>query len=256
MEASRDDILRVVPANATSLAARRRGEHVRQRVELLGQAPLFSVLQPGDLHLLASQFYAVRFSRGDVLFRFGEPAERLFLIEKGKVKLTIPSPQGAELFVGILGRGEIFGELSIIDRGPRAMSARAMQDLDVVALGADAFWTILEDHPAFARRLLELMARRLRRADERTQDLVFFDAPTRLARKLLELADEHGTAYGTDGQVRIAVKVTQEEMAQMIGVTRGSVNRLLATFVAKGWIAWNDGCPVLLRPEAVMRRAR
>jgi len=239
-----------------SFAARMRDEELRERVALLGQAPLFSVLQPGDLHRLAAKFYAVQFQRGDVLFRYGEPPERFFLIETGRVKLTIPSPQGTELFVGILGRGEIFGELSIIDRGPRAMSARAMEDSNGVALGADAFWTLLEDHPAFARRLLELMARRLRRADERSQDLVFFDAPTRLARKLLELADEHGTAAGAEGQVQITVKVTQEEMAQMIGVTRGSVNRLLATFVTNGWIAWNDGCPVLLRPEAVMRRAR
>jgi len=242
--------------NEPSIAARLHNERIRDRVELLGHAPLFSVLQPRELHLLASKFYGVRFRRGDVLFRYGEPAERLFLIESGKIKVTIPSPAGAELFIGILGRGEIFGELSIIDRGPRAMSARAMEDTEVVALGGDVFWTLLEDHPAFARRLLELVARRLRRADERSQDLVFFDAPTRLARKLLELAEAHGEAVGNQGEIRISVKVTQEELAQMIGVTRGSVNRLLGTFVDQGWISWNDGCPVLLRPEAVMRRAR
>jgi len=239
-----------------SLAARLRNEKIRERVQLLGHAPLFSVLQPGDLDLLASKFYDVAFQRGEMLFRYGEPSERLFLIEKGRVKLTIPSPSGNELFIGILGRGEIFGELSIIDRGPRAMSARAMEDSAVVALGGDVFWTLLEDHPAFARRLLELMARRLRRADERSQDLVFFDAPTRLARKLLELAEEHGEAAGAHDEIKIGVKVTQEEMAQMIGVSRGSVNRLLATFAGQGWITWNDGCPVLLRPEAIMRRAR
>jgi CRP-like cAMP-binding protein len=228
-----------------------------ERVDLLEQAPLFSVLQSVDLRTLASRFRPFRYGRGEVIFREGESAERLFLIDAGRVKLTTTSPTGQELLVGVLGRGQIFGELEVIDRGPRAMDARTMQDSRVYALDSDLFWTVIENRPILARRLLELMARRLRRADQTSQDLVFFDAPTRLARRLLQLAEEHGQSMGPgEESVKVTVRVTQEELAQMIGVTRESANRLVAAFTDRGWIDWNDGYPILLKPEALIRRGR
>jgi CRP/FNR family cyclic AMP-dependent transcriptional regulator len=226
------------------------------RVAILEQAPLFSVLHPNDLLTLAKRLHTVRYRKGEMIFREGEPAERLFLIDEGKVKLTMASQGGGELMIGVLGQGQIFGELAVLDHGPRAMNARAMEDSTILALSSDVFWTMLEMHPPLARRLLELMARRLRRADRTSQDLVFFDAPTRLARKLLELAEDHGKTTGEADQIGLTLRVTQEEMAQMIGVTRGSANRLIASFAARGWLDWNDGYPILLRPESLMRRAR
>jgi CRP-like cAMP-binding protein len=136
------------------------------------------------------------------------------------------------------------------------MDARAMEESLVYALDSLVFWTLLESRPALARRLLELMARRLRRSDQNSQDLIFFDAPTRLARRLLELAEEHGEQVGSTQQVRITVRVTQEEIAQLVGVTRSSANRLVSSFAGRGWIDWNDGNPIILHPEALLRRAR
>ncbi len=243
-------------AEGSSIARLRADRAVEDRVVLLGQAPLFSVLHPMDLRFLAEKFHPVRYERGEVIFREGEPAERLFLIDRGRVKLSITAPSGQELLIAVLGRGQLFGELAVIDRGPRAMDARAMEDTRVYWLAADQFWTMLENRPALARRLLELMARRLRRSDQNSQDLVFFDAPTRLARRLLQLAEEHGEAVGAGESVRITVRVTQEEMAQMIGVTRESANRLIASFSGRGWIDWNDGRPIVLKPESLLRRAR
>jgi CRP-like cAMP-binding protein len=233
----------------------RREQEVDERVELLGQAPLFSVLRGEDMRDLADKFHVVRYRRGEVIFREGEPAERLFVIADGRVKLTITSPAGQELMIAVLGRGQIFGELAIVDRGLREMDARAMEDVMLFSLASDQFWMIIEGRPALARRLLELMGRRLRRADQATQDLVFFDAPTRLARKLLELAEEHGEP-ADGGGVRIESRVTQEEIAQMIGVSRESANRLISSFAGRGWIDWNDGNPIVLKPEQLMRRAR
>lgn len=226
-----------------------------ERVALLEQAPLFSVLGPSNLRELATKFYSVRYQKGEAVFREGEPAERLFLIVNGRVKLYVSSPRGVELLVAVVGRGQIFGELAVIDRGPRAMSARAMEDAVVFALSGENFWTLLETRSELARRLLELMARRLRRADQTRQDLVFFDASTRLARKLLDLAEEHGEPTGDGEQVRITVRVTQEEMAQMVGITRESANRLITSFAERGWIDWGEGRPVLLRPESLLRRS-
>jgi CRP/FNR family transcriptional regulator, cyclic AMP receptor protein len=254
MKRRTDPLVGKKPTSPISLLREER--QLAARVELLEQAPLFSVLHPTDIRTLATRFHPVLYRRGEMIFREGEPAERLFLIQDGRVKLSISSSRGGELLIGVLGRGQIFGELAVIDRGPRAMNARAMEDSEVYALTSDVFWTMLENRPALARRLLELMARRLRRADQTSQDLVFFDAPTRLARKLLELAEEQGEPTGRADEVRITVRVTQEEMAQMVGVTRGSVNRLIASFAGRGWIDWNDGYPILLHPESLMRRAR
>ncbi len=223
---------------------------------LLEHAPLFSVLPPDDTRELATMFYSARYQKAEAIFRQGEPAERLFLVSNGRVKLHVNSARGSELLVAVVSRGEIFGELAVIDRGPRAMSARAMEESVVFALNGDTFWTLIETHPALARRLLELMARRLRRADQASQDLVFFDAPTRLARKLLQLAEEHGEPTGHGEQIRLTVRVTQEELAQMIGVTRASANRLIVSFADQGWMDWNDGYPLLNRPESLLRRSR
>jgi CRP/FNR family transcriptional regulator, cyclic AMP receptor protein len=243
-------------ARRPTIARLRLQQLIEERSRLLEQAPLFSVLHPDDLRTLATRFHAVRYGKSEMIFREGEPAERLFLIDQGTIKLSIVANRGGELLIAVLGHGQIFGELSVIDRGPRAMNARAMEESLVFALSADVFWTMLENRPALARRLLELMARRLRRADQTSQDLVFFDAPTRLARKLLELAEEHGEPTGREEEIRLTVRVTQEEIAQMIGVTRGSANRLLASFSGRGWIDWNDGHVLLIHPESLLHRAR
>src|SRR6266571_343986 len=181
----------------------RRDQELAERVSLLEQAPLFSVLRGEDIRDLADKFHAVRYRRAEVIFREGEPAERLFLIDDGRVKLTTASPTGQELLIAVLGRGQIFGELAVVDRGTREMDARAMEDTKLYTLAGDVFWSMLEGRPALARRLLELMGRRLRRADQATQDLVFFDAPTRLARKLLDLAEEHGQS-NDDGAILVS----------------------------------------------------
>src|SRR5205823_15097171 len=96
----------------------RRNHELAERVELLEQAPLFSVLRGEDMRDLADKFHAVRYRKAEVIFREGEPAERLFLIDDGRVKLTTASPTGQELLVAVLGRGQIFGELAVVDPGP------------------------------------------------------------------------------------------------------------------------------------------
>src|SRR6266700_1086625 len=113
---------------AASISELRRDQELAERVSLLEQAPLFSVLRGEDMRDLADKFHAVRYRRGEVIFREGEPAERLFLIDEGRVKLSIASPTGQELLVAVLGRGQIFGELAVVDRGTREMDARAMEE--------------------------------------------------------------------------------------------------------------------------------
>jgi CRP/FNR family transcriptional regulator len=229
---------------------------LHERVTLMEQVPLFSSLHPDDLSALAERVRAMRFGRGQTIFRAGEPARHLFLIAKGRVKIYTVSPAGREMLVAILGTGQVFGEAEILDGGHRGTNARAMDEVEVLGVGRHLFWAILKSRPAFVRRLLELTARRLRRADQAVQDLVFFDAPARLARRLLELAADHGAATGRGNAIRIDLAITQREIAEMIGVRRTTLNRLVASFTARGWISWNEGSPILLEPEALGKFAR
>jgi CRP/FNR family transcriptional regulator, cyclic AMP receptor protein len=223
---------------------------------LLEEVPPFSVLHPDDLRDLVRRVRSRSYPRGQVIFREGEPGKTLYVIDRGQVKLSTRAPGGRELLVAILGRGQIFGELEIFDGGPRGMTARTMEPVETFVLDKHLVQAMLRTRPAFVRRLLELMARRLRRADQAAQDLVFFDASTRLARRLLQLAEEHGTSDPDGSQVRIRVRLTQDEVGQMIGVNRSSVNRVLRALATQGLVDWNGGLPVILDPSRLGEMAR
>jgi CRP/FNR family transcriptional regulator len=144
----------------------------------------------------------------------------------------------------------------MFDGGPRGMTARTMDHVEAFALDKHLVQAMLRTRPAFVRRLLELMARRLRRADQAAQDLVFFDASTRLARRLLQLAEEHGKPDPGGPQIRINVRLTQDEVSQMVGVNRSSANRVLRALATEGLVDWNRGMPVILDPFRLGEMAR
>jgi CRP/FNR family transcriptional regulator, cyclic AMP receptor protein len=223
---------------------------------LLEEVTPFSILHPDDLRDVVRRVRSRAYPRGEVIFREGEPGRTLYVIERGQVKLSTSAPGGRELLVAVLGRGQIFGELEMFDGGPRGMTARTMEDVDAFVLDKHLVQAILRTRPAFVRRLLELIARRLRRADQAAQDLVFFDASTRLARRLLQLADEHGAPDPSGPRIRIQVRLTQDEVGQMIGVNRSSVNRVLRAFASQGLVDWNGGMPVIEDPSRLSEMAR
>jgi CRP/FNR family transcriptional regulator len=230
------------------------GNELRRRREILRATPPFSALEGHDLVALAASVEAVAHAKGQVIFRVGEPAEDFFVVRTGQVKLTSYGPSRHHRLIGIVGPRQIFGEPGIVDHGPRAMDAEAMEDCSLLSVSADAFWNTVESSPAFARTVIELMGSRLRRADRAAQDLVFFDASTRLARKLVDLAEDYGrpTKRGTV----IRTRMTQRDLAHMTGMARPNVNRLLASFAADGWIDWNDGRPIILRLDLLVAHAK
>jgi CRP-like cAMP-binding protein len=232
-----------------------RRDETERLAGLLEEIPPFSVLHPDDLRTLVGRVRRRKYARGQVIFREGEPGKTLYVIDLGQVKLSTKAAGGRELLVAILGRGQIFGELEIFDGASRGMTARTMEPVEAFVLDKHLVQAILKTRPAFVRRLLELMARRLRRADQAAQDLVFFDAATRLARRLLQLGEEHGTPE-PDGRVRIRVRLTQHEVGQMIGVNRSSVNRALRGLSEQGLLDWNGGSPVILDPAGLAEMAR
>jgi len=231
-------------------------EETERLAGLLEEVPAFSVLHPDDLRDLVARVRSRSYPRGQVIFREGEPGRSLYVIERGQVKLSTRAAGGKELLVAILGRGQIFGELELFDGGPRGMTARTMDQVEAFVLDKHLVQAMLRTRPAFVRRLLELMARRLRRADQAAQDLVFFDASTRLARRLLQLSEEHGSPDAEGGRVRIRVRLTQHEVGQMIGVNRSSVNRVLRGLADQGLVDWNGGMPVILDTSRLAEMAR
>ncbi|GGC08292.1 Crp/Fnr family transcriptional regulator [Cellulomonas carbonis] len=222
--------------------------------EVVLSAPLFVGIDPEAAHALMGSMRPIRLSRGQSVFSEGEPGDRLYVIGSGKVKLGRRSTDGRENLLAVLGPGEMFGELSLFDPGPRTATATAVSDTNLYELGHDELISWLERYPPVAKHLLHALARRLRRTNEALADLVFSDVPGRVAKALLDLARRFGER--TDDGVKVAHDLTQEELAQLVGASRETVNKALADFTTRRWVRRDGRAIVLLDLERLERRAR
>ncbi len=221
--------------------------------DLLQKVPFLAVLPEEGRQHLAAAAKRRRFSRGQIIFHKDDPGRSLFLIEEGGVRIYLPSRQGGDLTLAFLGPGDFFGDLALLDGGPRSASAVASEDTVMLSLDRDDFTTLLHSRPQSATAVLAAVAGRLRQADEMASHLAFLDVAGRLANKLLELAQAHGvpSPRGT----LLDLPLTQEELASMVGVTRESVNRHLAAFRRRGLIERQGRRFLLLDPDGLRRYA-
>ncbi len=222
--------------------------------DVLRQAPLFSGLDDEAAASLGSSMSETRLRRGEVLFREGDSGDRLYVVTDGKVKLGRTSTDGRENLLAILGPGQMFGELSLFDPGPRSATATAVTDGSVRSLSNEELTRLLAERPDVARGLLNQLASRLRRANDVVADLVFSDVPGRVAKALLDLANRFGRSAGEG--VHVHHDLTQEELAQLVGASRETVNKALADFAARGWLRLEPRSVVLLDVERLRHRAR
>jgi CRP-like cAMP-binding protein len=183
-----------------------------------------------------------------------EPGHALFIVERGTVRIYVPSAQGNDLILAVLGPGDFFGDLSLLDGRPRSASASVSTDATLLMLERSDFIALLTQRPAAAMAVLEAVAGRLRETDEMASDLAFLDVAGRLAKRLLDLASAHGVKR--DGGVLIDLAVTQEDLANMIGVTRESVNRNLSEFETLGLISKQGRRIVVANPGGLRRRCQ
>ena len=220
----------------------------------LRTAPLFAALDDDAANALRSSMVDQRLTKGDILFSEGEPGEKLYLIESGKIKLSHTASDGRESIIAVLGAGEMLGELSLFDPGPRTATAIAVTNTKVVSLSHEALLPWLVGRPDLAVSLLAALARRLRRTNEALADLVFSDVPGRVAKALLEL----GSKFGEDSPDGLVVhhELTQEELAQLVGASRETVNKALADFSQRGWVRIEQRSVTLLDVDRLDRRAR
>ena len=217
-------------------------------------APLFATMEEAETRALLASMTKIELTRGDVLFTEGQPGDRLYVIHEGKIKLGRSSGDGRENLIAVLGPGEMFGELSLFDPGPRSLGASAVSDSVVYELGHQALVAALEENPGVAKHLLTALARRLRRTNEALADLVFSDVPGRVAKALLDLSTRFGERV--DEGIRVAHDLTQEELAQLVGASRETVNKALADFAGRGWVRREGRAVVLLDIDRLERRAR
>ncbi|HEY2578540.1 MAG TPA: Crp/Fnr family transcriptional regulator [Streptosporangiaceae bacterium] len=223
------------------------------RDNVLGRAPLFEALDSDGARALRSRMTDVELSRGERLFGEGDDGDCLYVVLDGKIKLTRAAPDGRENLLSVIGPGEMFGELSLFDPRPRTASASAITDARLAALAHDKLLIWLTGRPEVALHLLRALAQRLRRANDVMADLVFTDVPGRVAKQLLDLAGRFGEQQ--DDGLHVNHDLTQEELAQLVGASRETVNKALADFVTRGWIHLSARSVVLIDTDRLRRRA-
>jgi CRP/FNR family cyclic AMP-dependent transcriptional regulator len=203
---------------------------------------------------VTKQLQPVDFARQSTVFAEGEPADRMYIIISGKVKIGHRSPDGRDHLLAIMGPSDMFGELSLFDPGVRTASATTLTEVRAVSLDRDALRGWMAERPEVAEELLRLLSRRLRRTHYKLTDQIFTDVPGRVAKQLLVLAQQFGTREGD--AVRVAHDLTQEEIAQLVGASREATNHALCTFADRGWIQWESHNMLILDAERLARRAR
>jgi len=189
-----------------------------------------------------------RLPHGEVIVRQGDAVSSLFLVTAGAVRLSSVTASGREIVVGLLCRGDLFGESALLG-DPSLVRAEAVGPTTLLALPIASLRSTLERTPATAEELLRLIAARLHRTSAALEDAMAADLPSRVVGRLRELADDHGVP-GPNG-VRLRVPLTQDELARMVGASRESVNRTVGALAARGVVRSSGGRIVITDPDAL-----
>jgi CRP/FNR family cyclic AMP-dependent transcriptional regulator len=197
--------------------------------DFLATIPLFSGLPPEELERFAELTRERSYPKGSVILFQDDPGDSLFVLRDGRVKVVLIGEDGREVILGVLEPGAHFGELALIDDQPRSAHVIAMEDAQLLVLRREDFRRRVEANPTVAWALLSELSRRLRRADVKIGGLVLLDVPGRIARLLLDLADESGSE-------QIEKPLTHQTIAQMIGASRETVSRAMKEFQDAGLI--------------------
>lgn len=200
-----------------------------QTADFLATIPLFSGLPEEELERFAELTRERSYPKGSVILFQDDPGDSLFVLRAGRVKVVLIGEDGREVILGVLEPGAHFGELALIDDQPRSAHVIAMEDAQLLVLRREDFKRRVEANPTVAWALLTELSRRLRRADVKIGGLVLLDVPGRIARLLLDLADESGSE-------QIEKPLTHQTIAQMIGASRETVSRAMKEFQDAGLI--------------------
>ncbi len=212
--------------------------------------PLLAGVAEDDVRALAEAGRARSYRAGETIFAEGDPGDALYTIIRGSVRVTVVSPGGRETTLATLRDGDSVGELALLDGRPRSASAVAALPTTTLVIARDDFRRWLADRPLAAQAILETLSLRLRRTNETVADLTSLDVPQRIAKRLLQLLAEasDGSAAGSP-----LLRITQAELAAMVGSSREAVNKHLGEFQKAGWVALSRGTVAVEDADALRR---
>jgi CRP-like cAMP-binding protein len=217
---------------------------------MLQRSPLFRGLSSPALERIAALAVQRSFRNGEIVFSQGDPGDALYAVVTGKIRISSGAADGREIFLNIMEPGDTFGEIALLDGGTRTASATAIVPSELVAIRREHFLALLGREPQVALELLRLCGERLRWTSGLVEDAALLDAPARLAKRLLSLGQFHGQRTGHG----ITLRISQEDLASFLGVSRQVVNQYLQGWKGRGWIDLGRGV-VTVRDEEAIRNA-
>jgi CRP-like cAMP-binding protein len=206
-----------------------------------------------ERHRLVQSGRRRRFPRGSTLFNEGERSDRVVILLAGRIKVSSFTENGKEVVLAVRSSGDLLGELSALDGEPRSATATALEPVEALVLTVTQFRDFLSAHPRTALTLLEMLSLRLRDADRKRVEFGAYDSVGRVARRLVELADDFGVA--DDGGVRITVSLTQDELAGWVGASRKAVGNALQWLRERGLVETRRRSITIRDVDALRKRA-
>jgi CRP/FNR family transcriptional regulator, cyclic AMP receptor protein len=245
--------IHTVGASATMTCMGSPNETVPQREaekrSVLRNHYLFGKLGLKHINRLASCIVEKSVKRGSIIFGKDDPGSSLFAIRKGTVKITVPSVDGHDAVFNLVTKGDIFGEIALLDGRARTADAVALTDSELFVIERRDFLPLVREEPEIALKLIEILCARLRRTTQQAESLMFLSLPGRLAMALLRLSDGDGAARERK------VAVTQKDLGNIIGMSRESTNRQLRVWEQNGWVRLERGGITILSLEELERIA-
>jgi CRP/FNR family transcriptional regulator, cyclic AMP receptor protein len=228
-------------------------EAQERRRALLQKVPLFANLAPERLDALVEVTTTRRLAGREELFHKGDPAAQVYVVASGRLKVVTISADGDEVLFAIVDEGEVVGELPMLTGGRRTASVVALEPSELLALARRDFLRFLREQPDAAVELMVVLAERLVRVSEFAEDTLFLALPARLAKKLLHLAERYGVEQ--DSGLRIDLRLSQGELADLVGTTRESVNKQIRAWADDGVLRMERGEVTILDHERLERFA-
>ena len=216
------------------------------KLSVLRKHPYFADLEPDAFDQLCRYAKHVTLKRGTTLFSKGDPGTNLIAVISGTIKISISSPDGRNAILNLIEAGEIFGEIALLDGQPRSTDAIANTNCELFIIDRREFIPFVRSQPTVAMKLIELLCARLRRTSDQVEQVILQNLPGRLASALLRLSEKHKAS--PQGRT---IAITQQEISEMVGMTRESINKQLRAWATRGWVRLEHGAIVVLKPEAL-----
>lgn len=222
----------------------------------LKRVHLFQSLSDDDSERLAASLRHRPLKKGETLFRKGDEGNSLYIVRSGSIRIVLPSESGEEVSPAILSEGDFFGEMALLDGMSRSADAVALEASEVFALNRRDFFSFLLNNEKAIQSIFSFLSMRLRKTDDLLEDVCFLNISTRLAKRLIELAATYGRQKEGEDIVQIDLRLTQKDLASMVGVTRESINKEMRVLRERNLISTRENMIQILNLTRLKRRAR